>query len=90
MHVFAKEIDTLQKHWDKCEADLECARSALKVIVDLLTTDLEGHHTHAQRNGMVILIRQQAKSAIRQTENSLRIPYQFRTEIDSGDDDLPF
>lgn len=70
MHVFAKEIASLEKRWDACEADLDKSKRALQNVIDFLTTDLEGHHTHAQRNGMTILIRQSCKSCLRDLERS--------------------
>lgn len=71
MHVFAREIDALEKRWDSCEADLAKATRALENVVEFLTTDLEGHHTHAQRNGMTILIRETCKSTLRDLERGV-------------------
>lgn len=90
MNVLAREIEQLQKNWDSAETDVECLRLSMTVICDLLTTDLEGHHTHAQRNGMVILIRQQAKAALRKTDNVKRrspsVPVHAQGEVE----DIPF
>lgn len=90
INVYSKEIDTLQKNWDRSEDDVEKLRSALSVVCQLLTTNLEGDHTHAQRNGMVILIREHANRALRETENDLRIDHKVKFRINDGLEDIAF
>lgn len=90
MHVLAKELASLEKRWDACEADLDAAKHALKNVIDFLTTDLEGHHTHAQRNGMTILIRQSCKSCLRDLELSAERRAAAGSKGSFEQDDLPF
>lgn len=90
MNALAKEIDQLQKNWDSAEKRNELLTDCLNTICELLTTDLEGHHTHAQRNGMVILIREHARCKLREAADLPRPRGADQMEAYAQPEDISF